>query len=213
MGEEEAVFPGDMAEENHHPSLKRHRRRLCIEEEAEEVYSNKKQASSNDDINSEISNPVDIITSHAAATSSSGGGRAGSSCSGSDSETTTSGGGVTSSFVLEIPKHLSTTGITRITFKLSKPPKEEEAALWHLPMTTTQERASSNVVSRKKVSDFVSDVKKLLLTGIIDGARVKYISNSPLVSFLFFVCVIWVLNILILLRFFCVLIIGFNGGH
>lgn len=203
MGEEEAVFPGDMAEENHHPSLKRHRRRLCIEEEAEEVYSNKKQASSNDDINSEISNPVDIITSHAAATSSSGGGRAGSSCSGSDSETTTSGGGgVTSSFVLEIPKHLSTTGITRITFKLSKPPKEEEAALWHLPMTTTQERASSNVVSRKKVSDFVSDVKKLLLTGIIDGARVKYISNSPLVSFVIFVCVIWVLNILILLRLF-----------
>ncbi|XP_018486252.1 uncharacterized protein LOC108856853 isoform X1 [Raphanus sativus] len=177
MGEEEeAVFPGDMAEENHHPSLKRHRRRLCIEE----VYSNKKQTSSNDDINSEISNPVDIITSHAAATSSSGGGRVGS-CSGSDSETTSGGGGVTSSFVLEIPKHLSTTGITRITFKLSKPPKEEEeAALCHLPMTTTQERASSNVVSRKKVSDFVSDVKKLLLTGIINGARVKYISNSPL---------------------------------
>lgn len=210
MGEEEeAVFPGDMAEENHHPSLKRHRRRLCIEE----VYSNKKQTSSNDDINSEISNPVDIITSHAAATSSSGGGRVGS-CSGSDSETTSGGGGVTSSFVLEIPKHLSTTGITRITFKLSKPPKEEEeAALCHLPMTTTQERASSNVVSRKKVSDFVSDVKKLLLTGIINGARVKYISNSPLVSFLFFVCVIWVWNILILLRLFCVLIIGFNGGH
>lgn len=167
MGEE-SVFPGDMTEEN--PSLKRDR--LCIEEEEEEeeLYSKKKQAkeASNDDINSEV---VDI-TSHAAQSSS--GGRVGC-CSGSDSGSneTVSGGVIASSFVMEIPKHLSTTGITRITFKLSKPPKEE--ALCHLPMT--QERAS-----KKKVSDFVSNVKELLLTGILDGARVKYISNSPLVS-------------------------------
>ncbi|KAG2329074.1 hypothetical protein Bca52824_000254 [Brassica carinata] len=165
MGEE-SVFPGDMTEEN--PSLKRDR--LCIEEEEEEeeLYSKKKQAkeASNDDINSEV---VDI-TSHAAQSSS--GGRVGC-CSGSDSGSneTVSGGVIASSFVMEIPKHLSTTGITRITFKLSKPPKEE--ALCHLPMT--QERAS-----KKKVSDFVSNVKELLLTGILDGARVKYISNSPL---------------------------------
>lgn len=164
MGEE-SVFPGDMTEEN--PSLKRDR--LCIEEEEEEeLYSKKKQAkeASNDDTNSDI-------TTHAAAQSSSGG-RVGC-CSGSDSGSneTVSGGVIASSFVMEIPKHLSTTGITRITFKLSKPPKEE--AFCHLPMT--QERAS-----KKKVSDFVSNVKELLLTGVLDGARVKYISNSPLVS-------------------------------
>ncbi|KAF8091795.1 hypothetical protein N665_0436s0055 [Sinapis alba] len=180
MGEE-AVFPGDMAEEN--PSLKRDR--LCFEEDEGELCSNKKQAkeaSNNDDINSEISNPEDI-TSHAAAQSSSGD-RVGS-CSGSDftsSNETISDEkqSESSSFVMEIPKHLSTTGITKITFKLSKPPPKEDEALCHLPRTQ-QERASSNVVSKKKVCDFLlSNVKKLLLTGILDGARVKYISNSPL---------------------------------
>ncbi|CAH8382683.1 unnamed protein product [Eruca vesicaria subsp. sativa] len=153
--EEESVFP---AEEN--PSLKRNR--LCLKEE--EFYSNKKQAkeASNDDIRSEISNPV---TSPVDITSS--GDHIGS-CSGSDC-----------SFVLEIPKHLSTTGITKVTFKLSKPLKEETLSGFPMAQERRWKSASSNVGLKKKVKDFfLSNVKKLLLSGVLDGARVKYISNS-----------------------------------
>lgn len=197
------------------------RDRLCIEEVnvEGELYSNKRQAkeASNDEIRSEISNPVASpvdntssfcdITSHPVKSSS--GDRVGS-CSGSDSgsdETVSDeehfeyGDAVPSSFVLEIPKHLSTTGITKITFKLRNP-KEEDFS--DLPMIKehTWEGASSNVASStlgvklsKKIvpSYFLSNVKKLLLTGILDGARVKYISTSVVVSlYLCVFLVMWV---------------------
>ncbi|KFK34619.1 hypothetical protein AALP_AA5G169500 [Arabis alpina] len=204
MGEEavclEMSVEESMAEES--PSTKNElkRDRVCIEEdnvEEEELYSNKRQAkeASNDDIRSEISNPVassvdntssfrDITSNQ--AKSSSGDDRVGS-CSGSDSgsgETISDGGASLadsspSSFVLEIPKHLSSTGITKITFKLRKP-KEED--LCDLPMIKeeTWKDVPSNA-SKKIVScNFPSNVKKLLLTGILDGARVKYISTSPM---------------------------------
>ncbi|ESQ45117.1 hypothetical protein EUTSA_v10010118mg [Eutrema salsugineum] len=90
---------------------------------------------------------------------------------------------VSSNFVLEIPKHLSTTGITKITFKLSKPKEEnlrdlpmiKEPASWEGASSTLGVKTSKKIVS----SNFPSNVKKLLLTGILEGARVKYISTSP----------------------------------
>ncbi|CAH2064212.1 unnamed protein product [Thlaspi arvense] len=201
--EEEAVcfempMEGEVAEES--PSTKNElkRDRLCIGEDnvEGELYSSKRQAkeASNDDIRSEISNPVASpvdntssfrdITSHPAKSSS--GDRVGS-CSGSDSgsdETVSDeklgeyGDAVTSSFVLEIPKHLSTTGITKITFKLSKP-KEEDFC--DLPMIKEAASSTLGVKMSKKIVSVTSftNVKSLLLTGILDGARVKYISSSP----------------------------------
>uniref|UniRef100_A0A1J3DEN4 Chromodomain-helicase-DNA-binding protein 4 n=1 Tax=Noccaea caerulescens TaxID=107243 RepID=A0A1J3DEN4_NOCCA len=197
----------DMADEKPTTKNELKRDRLCIEEDnvEGELYSNKRQAkeASNDEIRSEISNPVASpvdntssfcdITSHPVKSSS--GDRVGS-CSGSDSgsdETVSDeehreyGESVPSSFILEIPKHLSTTGITKITFKLKKP--KEEEGFCDLPIIKEHpwEGASSNVASStlgvklsKKIvpSYFLSNVKKLLLTGILDGARVKYISTS-----------------------------------
>lgn len=179
-----------------------------------------KEASNDDirsEISNPVASPVDNtssfrdITSHPAK-SSSGDDRVGS-CSGSDSgsgetisdEKPSEYGGtsladsspgkqssdvVTSSFVLEIPKHLSSTGITKITFKLSKPKEEDFCDLpmikertWEgIPLNVAS--STSGVKTSKKIvsCNFPSNVKKLLLTGILDGARVTYISTSPVVS-------------------------------
>uniref|UniRef100_A0A1J3FDK7 Chromodomain-helicase-DNA-binding protein 4 n=1 Tax=Noccaea caerulescens TaxID=107243 RepID=A0A1J3FDK7_NOCCA len=90
-----------------------------------------------------------------------------------------------SRFVLEIPKHLSSTGITKITFKLSRQKKDFD----DLPVIKDQawDGGVANAASRwdvkmpKKIvsSSYPSNVKKLLATGILDGARVKYISTPP----------------------------------
>ncbi|XP_010515870.1 PREDICTED: uncharacterized protein LOC104791636 isoform X2 [Camelina sativa] len=184
------------------------------EQQQGELYSNKRQAkeASNDDIRSEISNPVlspvDIASSFRDITSnpakSSSGDRVGS-CSVSDdtlssddndekqseygaaslADSSQSSDDVPSCFVREIPKHLSTTGITKITFKLSK----RNEGFCGLPMIEyTWEGSPSNVASstlgvkpskRIVFTNFASNVKNLLLTGILDGARVKYFSTSP----------------------------------
>ncbi|ESQ52392.1 hypothetical protein EUTSA_v10016239mg [Eutrema salsugineum] len=177
-----------------------------------EDFPNKKQAkeASNDDIISEISNPVASpveSTSRFRDVSSKSGsgdpvecGEVTGTCSGSDfgsGETISDGNDVSvagsppteqssdelaSSFVLEIPKHLSSTGITKITFKFSR--KKED--FYDLPVK--KDHAWDGVAASrwdvkmpKKIvsSSYPSNVKKLLATGILDGARVKYISLPP----------------------------------
>ncbi|XP_010529847.1 PREDICTED: uncharacterized protein LOC104806575 isoform X3 [Tarenaya hassleriana] len=84
----------------------------------------------------------------------------------------------TSSFVLEIPKHLSSTGITKITFKLKKPKETKDPAWDNVSLRGTP---SMGMKTAKKIAsgNFPSNVKKLLSTGILEGARVKYISSPP----------------------------------
>ncbi|XP_010517021.2 PREDICTED: uncharacterized protein LOC104792538 [Camelina sativa] len=161
-------------------------------------FPNKKQAkeASNDDITSEISNPVaspvestSLFRDVSSQPVISGLGDP-VECSGSDfgSEETISDGerGVTedssdvllpSRFVLEIPKHLSSTGITKITFKLSKPKKEFD----ELPVVKDHTWDGGVVKMPKKIVSisYPSNVKKLLETGILEGAPVKYISTPP----------------------------------
>ncbi|EOA26575.1 hypothetical protein CARUB_v10022635mg [Capsella rubella] len=191
-----------MAEEKMSSSmsqLKRERLDTTDEGVKGDHFPNKKQAkeASNDDITSEISNPV---ASPVESTSlfrdvSSQPVKPGLDepveCSGSDfgSEETISDGerGATehssdvlpSRFVLEIPKHLSSTGITKITFKLSKPKKEFD----ELPLPVIKDHTWDGGVVKmpKKIVSisYPSNVKKLLETGIIEGARVKYISTPP----------------------------------
>lgn len=228
----EMTMEGDMAETN--KELKRDR--MCIGQDdiEEELYFNKRQAkeASNDDIRSEISNPVASPVDNAASfcditsnpVKSSSGDRVGS-CSGSGSgsddtvsdekhseydaslaDSSQSSDAAPSSFVREIPKHLSTTGITKITFKLSK--RNEDFC--DLPMIQEHSwvGSPSNVASStlgvktsKKIvsTNFTSKVKNLLLTGILNGARVKYFSTSPAVSSCFCVYRDLGLDILILL--------------
>ncbi|XP_048236165.1 uncharacterized protein LOC8269385 isoform X2 [Ricinus communis] len=104
----------------------------------------------------------------------------------------------TSHVVLEIPKHASTTGIRKITFKFSKRKEDYDTRLnqelspsrsrefsWvdsgtEMPETGDRYFCAPNMELKmsKKVlpNTFPSNVKKLLSTGILDGARVKYIS-------------------------------------
>ncbi|KAL1195853.1 Increased DNA methylation 1 [Cardamine amara subsp. amara] len=208
MGEEavclEMPMEEDIAEEISPTKNDLKRGHLCIEEDnvEEELHFNKRQAkeASNDDIRSEISNPVaspvdnassfrDITSNLAKSTS---GDRVGSCYETlSDEENSEYGlsiadssqwsDDVPSCFVREIPKHLSTTGITKITFKLSK--RNEEFC--DLPMIKEQtwESASWNVASSTLTEmvfiNFPSNVKQLLSTGMLDGARVKYFTISP----------------------------------
>ncbi|XP_050207909.1 uncharacterized protein LOC126657282 [Mercurialis annua] len=104
----------------------------------------------------------------------------------------------TSHVVVEIPKHVSKTGIRKITFKFSK--RKEDCNDAHT-MVANKELSyngeyenysawvdssrdgyfcGSNLelkMSKKVVpKNFPSNVKKLLSTGILDGARVRYIS-------------------------------------
>ncbi|CAB67675.1 putative protein [Arabidopsis thaliana] len=206
MGEATVCF----AKENSETKKDLKRDRLCFEQDnldEEELYSsNKRQTKepSNDDMKSEISNPVPSpvvdnassfrdITSNPAKSSS--GDRVGS-CSGSYETITdekhseycsslANSDAVPSSFEREIPKHLSTTGITKITFKLSK--RNEDFCDLPMIQEHTWEGYPSNVASStlgvkmlKKIdsTNFLSNVKKLLGTGILDGARVKYLSTS-----------------------------------
>lgn len=116
----------------------------------------------------------------------------------------------TSRVVLEIPKHASSSGIRKITFKLSKRKEEDHShasTLIAKPVTDSDGFGSGSfyVPSREMVdtrfaetskfhlcspnlelkmskkvvpSNYPTNVKKLLLTGILDGARVKYISAT-----------------------------------
>lgn len=140
----------------------------------------------------------------------------------------TCGAVLTSRVVLEIPEHASTTGIRKITFKLSKRKEdhdnhssvseaqpmangfggsysysgscEESARDFSFPLDSTSELpacsyskgssgnrdfyvSSHGLESKpsKKVvpSSYPSNVKKLLATGILDGAQVKYVYGTP----------------------------------
>ncbi|XP_031259836.1 uncharacterized protein LOC116117995 [Pistacia vera] len=117
----------------------------------------------------------------------------------------TSGDVSTSHVVLEIPKHLSSSsGIRKITFKFSKrkedylvkssaPLGNEEAGSHSVyddvysyrkdsPEGSHRHLCAPNMeikMSKKVVpNEYPTNVKKLLLTGILDGARVKYISTQ-----------------------------------
>ncbi|GAB2272475.1 hypothetical protein Dimus_007299 [Dionaea muscipula] len=109
-----------------------------------------------------------------------------------------------SDVVLELPKHASSTGIRKITFKFSKIRKEHDDRLQSSASTARslsnnrlqegdsclefhEEQCSTSHVSHnlelkmsKKVvfDSYPSNVKKLLSTGILEGARVKYISAT-----------------------------------
>ncbi|KAL3825983.1 hypothetical protein ACJIZ3_022012 [Penstemon smallii] len=120
----------------------------------------------------------------------------------------------TSSVVLEIPKHLSTTGITKIIFKFSKRKEEHRSEISvsaahpltsndshdhgvkfyeNVEMNSSIDGSEYNdnqspqscftnrelKMSKKIILDnYPTNVKKLLSTRILEGARVKYISVS-----------------------------------
>ncbi|XP_017623362.1 uncharacterized protein LOC108467276 isoform X1 [Gossypium arboreum] len=197
------------------PELKRDRE--CLEPESEpEASPNKKQAKevSTEDIRSEVSNPIvspkentssfhDISSRNHA-----GSGEVTSVCSRnssfdeslSDSSQMcdTSGAMLSSHVTLEIPKHLSSSGIRKITFKFSKRKEDYDNETSYLVggecMNMENIYGTSSVewssryscapnlelkMSKKVVpSNYPTNVKKLLGTGILDGARVKYISIS-----------------------------------
>lgn len=170
MGEEEGAVSLEGA------VLKRER--LCVQ--GEEESPNKKQAKepSNDDVVSEISNPVSSPvenTSRFQPVKSGSGEDFGSGETVSDEEQPSE------QFVLEIPKHLSSTGVTRITFKLSKQNKEFDG----LPVVKDDHAWDPKLPKKKVVastSSYPSNVKKLLATGMLDGAPVKYISLPRVVK-------------------------------
>ncbi|KAE8719089.1 arginine biosynthesis bifunctional protein ArgJ [Hibiscus syriacus] len=194
------------------------RDRECHEPDIEfeqEISPNKKQAKevSYEDIRSEVTNP---IVSSKENTSSfhdiSSRNRTGcsedtSDCSGNSSyaETLsdssqmgdTSGAVSTSHVTLEIPKHLSSSGIRKITFKFSKRKDYYNETSYsvggecmnlenvsrHGSLEWSSRYSSSpnlELKMSKKVvpGNYPTNVKKLLGTGILDGARVKYISIS-----------------------------------
>jgi hypothetical protein len=106
-----------------------------------------------------------------------------------------SGDDSTKSFVvLEIPEHVRPTGIRKITFKFTKRKEDcfqQSTSLLGEPACNSFREDSATCSSMcgrnmelkmsKKVvpNNSLTNVKKLLSTGILDGARVMYISASP----------------------------------
>ncbi|KAF5750960.1 hypothetical protein HS088_TW03G01300 [Tripterygium wilfordii] len=193
-----------------------------------EAYDKQVKEASNEEIKSEVSNPAvctkgnafttQDITSQLVEMSSSaqvvGCGEATSSCARnlSGERTLTDGEpscgdnkSSVSHVTLEIPKHVSSTGIRKITFKFRK--REDDYDIQSSASLT--ESISNDVFNYSNNGDlspirscpshrylyarnmelkmskkiipinYPTNVKKLLATGILDGARVKYISNSP----------------------------------
>ncbi|OMO66195.1 Zinc finger, PHD-type [Corchorus capsularis] len=192
------------------------RERECLESEQElepDESPNKKQAKevSNEDIRSEVSNPTvspqeNTSTFHDISSRNQAGcGEVTSLCSGSGSssseetlsesfETADASGVVsTSKVTLEIPKHLSSSGIRKITFKFSKKKEDYENETTYSVggecMNPENYYGNSSIewnsryscapnmelkMSKKVVpSNYPSNVRELLGTGILDGARVK----------------------------------------
>ncbi|KAJ4827703.1 hypothetical protein Tsubulata_027563 [Turnera subulata] len=108
----------------------------------------------------------------------------------------------TTHVILEVPKHASSSGIRKITFKFSKKKEDYEAQVTE-PVVTDEEHGRNYStwvdlgtelresryryscapnkelkMSKKIVPNYPTNVKKLLSTGILDGARVKYIFSS-----------------------------------
>lgn len=134
-------------------------------------------------------------------------GRSGNSSTESYKESpngSSSPGSSTSHVILEIPKHASSTGIRKITFKFSKSKTEHESKLTTSAAQPVDEIYGDGVsqdyfseqpnlydasylavhnmelkMSKKVLPHpYPTNVKKLLSTGILEGARVKYISTS-----------------------------------
>lgn len=192
---------------------------------------------SHEDVFSEVSNPnfsPRDASSHSIHNIPGGCGEVSSLCSRSSSEQESLGEGdhcenngsgeaSTSCVVLEIPKHVSTTGIRKITFKFSKRKENNEhtSSISHnqplpnevhdgfhevyVPYASLDDYVGTGMhpnMDRNFFSDFASNrelkmskkvvpdsyptnVKKLLSTGILEGARVKYISIHGEVSYTF----------------------------
>lgn len=221
--------------------LKRERDPFLVNDnETGELFPNKKQAkqeeASNDDTKSEVSNPVIISVSPKDNGSSSHDISEESptnACPSSEETLTVSKEGGSSSsedntshqsprndscdfvsmspVVLEIPKHASTTGVRKITFKFSKRKEDydtktslshplhdgtDRGLLYHrnedyyprnhsvwvdscTERPQVGERYMELNMSKKVVpNNYPTNVKKLLATGILDRARVKYICFS-----------------------------------
>nr|KYP74110.1 Chromodomain-helicase-DNA-binding protein 4 [Cajanus cajan] len=93
----------------------------------------------------------------------------------SQSDKDTSSAAMTSCVVMEIPKHASSSGIRKITFKFKSPCGMGYSRDGDLDLYT---RNMELKMSKKVVpSCYPTNVKKLLSTGILDGAIVKYIYN------------------------------------
>lgn len=198
---------GDMGDENSSRiKLKRDCQWVADDNESE-VSPNKKQLkeASNEDVCSEVSNPnlspkeiassFQAITSQEAelARSNQGGcGETTSTCSGNssseNSETLsdeehsrndTSDAVPMSDVILEIPKHASSSGIRKITFKFSKSKEDYDNRLSAAVAQPATNWVGSSFQEECGVNySAPSNVKKLLSTGILEGARVKYISIS-----------------------------------
>lgn len=152
-----------------------------------------------------------------------------------------------SSFVLEIPKHVSTTGIRKITFKFTKckedcdsgrsvvKPKtadDSQGDYYDNQLSFSDSQLLTNNVfvhhdpemslsidggefhgtqsplsciqnrelhmSKKITPDsYPTNVQKLLSTRILEGARVKYISRSGLVSYILYFCLVTAIILMI----------------
>ncbi|KAL6998315.1 hypothetical protein U1Q18_008440 [Sarracenia purpurea var. burkii] len=223
------------------PCTKKQAKEVIHDIELENCARKQVKEVSNDDICSEVSNPIlsptDIACSFQTISSQPGDlvsnnqvgtGEISSACSGNSSteespsedeqiKNDTSAAVSTSHFVLEIPKHSSSTGIRKITFKFSKRREDYDNQLsasnvqpatsdgfhrvpvWNpLPVVDMSSDTGSHgnlfhdssdaylyhpnmeLKMSKKVhpDNYPTNVKKLLSTGILEGARVKYVSTS-----------------------------------
>ncbi|XVF08053.1 hypothetical protein REPUB_Repub06bG0192400 [Reevesia pubescens] len=224
--EEEAVCLGISTEEimenvnSTKSELKRDRECLELQPGSEsETSPNKKQAKEvlNEDIRSEVSNPIvspkeNTSSFHDISSRNQAGcGEVTSVCSGnsssdetfSDSSQMGDTSGIESSshvsdVTLEIPKHLSSSGIRKITLKFSRRKEDYDnetsnsvggeclnlenfygngSVEWSSRYSCTPNMELK--MSKKVVpTNYPTNVKTLLGTGILDGARVKYISIS-----------------------------------
>ncbi|XP_051148685.1 uncharacterized protein LOC127263618 [Andrographis paniculata] len=96
----------------------------------------------------------------------------------------------TACVVLEIPKHVRPTGIRKITFKFRKRKEDYDCALSVAVKPLSSEinlsadgidlhgTQSLSMASKAMPDYYPANVKKLLSTGILEGARVTYISLS-----------------------------------
>ena len=233
--------------------LKRDHQYLDEDTEPESFHNKKQAKEvSNEDVRSEVSNPVispkgnhfQDITSQPDEQENTNQVERGdltSACSGNSSSEDTSSDGVrcqnntsrnevdvcdddeVSRVVIEIPRHASSTGIKKITFKFSKKkdnndasrsadkvhsygnsdkdckpePSSVDDAYTETSAHSWEGCAESSrfppgpskmeLKMSKKVlpNNYPSNVKKLLSTGILDGARVKYISTTSEVFVIF----------------------------
>ncbi|GMP96567.1 hypothetical protein CsSME_00045146 [Camellia sinensis var. sinensis] len=147
-----------------------------------ELESANKQVkeTSNDEIFSEVSNPnlsprdnacsIQTISSQLAELVSNN-----QVASSENSKNDTSGAVSTSLFVREIPKDFSSTGIRKITFKFSKRKEDYDN---HSKVFLCQPNMELKMSKKVLPDSYPTTVKKLLSTGILEGARVKYVTAS-----------------------------------